>query len=198
MTLKGTSLCGGAGGKRKRIKNDYYATPPYVTQMFLNQWLKDDNIKGFQHILEPSCGEGHISDVVSQYGKVFSYDLIDRGYANMIEERDFLTEDYDNNFELVITNPPFKYAQEFIEKSYEISERYVVMFAKIQLLESEKRKEMFESLPLKYIYVHSKRVEVWRNGQPLDEKGKKWANTMCFAWFVWDKEYAGEPIIRWL
>lgn len=182
--LKGTSLSGGVGGKRKRVENDYYATPPYVTEMFLNRWLSDDGLSEFQSILEPSCGEGHISEVVGKYGKVFSYDLIDRGYINMIKEKDFLTEDFDRSFELVITNPPFKYVQEFIEKSCKISDRYVVMFAKIQLLESEKRKEMFENLPLKYIYVHSKRVEVWRNGQSTDENGKKWANTMCFAWFV--------------
>jgi len=196
--LKGTSLSGGSGGSRKRVENDYYATPPYVTDMFLNKWLKDDNINSFSHILEPSCGEGHISNVIMKYGKVSSFDLIDRGYEYMIGTRDFIKDDYTDNYDLVITNPPFKYAQEFIEKAYDISSRWVVMFAKIQLLESEKRKYMFENTRLKYIYIHSKRVEVWRNGQCTDENGKKWANTMCFAWFVWDKKYTGEPVVRWL
>ena len=136
MVLKGTSLSGGSGGERIRVENDYYATPPYVTQMFLDKWLKDSNIDGFKSILEPSCGEGHISDVIGQHGEVFSYDLVNRGYNDMIKEADFLTENFNRGFELVITNPPFKYAQEFIEKAYSITGRYVVMFAKRQLLES--------------------------------------------------------------
>ena len=36
------------------------------------------------------------------------------------------------------------------------------------------------------------------NGSPVDEKGKKWSSTMCFAWFIFEKGYEGEPIIRWL
>ena len=57
---------------------------------------------------------------------------------------------------------------------------------------------MFDNSPLKYVYVFSKRVNPLRNGEPTDEKGKPWASTMCFAWFVWEKNYEGEPIIRWL
>lgn len=198
MTLNGTSLSGGNGGKRTRVLNDYYATPPYVTKMFLDEWLVDDNIEGFSNILEPSCGEGHISEVLKEYGNVHSFDLVDRGYKGIISTKDFLKDDYNGEFDLVITNPPFKYIQEFIEKSLDISNKYVVMFSKIQLLESERRKKLFQALPLRYVYIHSKRVEVWRNGEPLNENGKKWANTMCFAWFVWDKHYTGEPIIRWI
>ena len=72
------------------------------------------------------------------------------------------------------------------------------MFAKIQLLEGDKRRKMFDNSPLKYVYVFSKRVNPLRNGEATDENGKPWASTMCFAWFVWDLEYEGEPIIRWL
>ena len=72
------------------------------------------------------------------------------------------------------------------------------MFAKIQLLEGTKRREMFDNTPLKYVYVFSKRQNPLRNGSPTDEKGKPWASTMCFAWFVWEQGYISEPIIRWL
>lgn len=29
-------------------------------------------------------------------------------------------------------------------------------------------------------------------------KKKKWATTMCHAWFIWEKGSTTEPIIRWL
>jgi len=72
------------------------------------------------------------------------------------------------------------------------------MFAKIQLLESEKRKELFKEYPPKYIYVFSKRINLWRNGSKVDEKGKPWSSTMCFAWFVWEVGYKGESMVRWI
>jgi len=38
-----------------------------------------------------------------------------------------------------------------------------------------------------------------RNGLEINPlTGKKWSSTMCFAWFIWEHDYTGEPIIRWL
>jgi len=28
--------------------------------------------------------------------------------------------------------------------------------------------------------------------------GKNWSSTMCFAWFVWEHGYDGEPVLKWL
>ena len=127
---------------------------------------------------------------------IISTDLIDRGYGQ--GGIDFLTHDYGRTFGTVITNPPFSLAKEFIEKGLEVSEKYVIMLCKIQLLEGIKRRDMFLNTPLKYVYVHTTRQATWKGGQPLDPKGRKWSTTMCLAWFVWDKEYEDEPIIRWI
>ncbi|HEP5925606.1 TPA: hypothetical protein VJK14_000488 [Streptococcus pyogenes] len=43
-----------------------------------------------------------------------------------------------------------------------------------------------------------KRVNPMRNGSPTDEKGKPWNSAMCFAWFVWQKGYEGDPMIKFL
>lgn len=74
----------------------------------------------------------------------------------------------------------------------------MAMFLKIQFLEGAKRVEMFKKYPPKYIYTFVKRMPTWNNGQPTDENGKRWATTMCHAWFVWEKGYEGEPVVRWL
>ena len=88
--------------------------------------------------------------------------------------------------------------REFVEKSLEISTDKVVMFGKIQFLEGQRRKEFLKKSPLKYVYVFSERQNPMRNGSPVDENGKKWSSTMCFAWYVWAQGYQGEPIVRWL
>jgi hypothetical protein len=72
------------------------------------------------------------------------------------------------------------------------------MFLKIQFLEGQKRKIFFQSFPPKIIYVFSSRQNPWRNGSSVDERGNPWASTMCFAWFVWESGYTGDPIIKWI
>lgn len=187
--LTGTSLSG-TSVSRDRVENDYYATPTESTKALLNE----ENFVG--NILEPCCGEGHISKVLKEYGyDVISNDLVDRGYGEY--NQDYLTST-NLKADNVITNPPFKYAKEFVEKSLQDTTGKVAMFCKIQLLEGVSRKELFENTPLKTVYVFSKRQNPLRNGSPVDENGKKWSSTMCFAWFVWEHGYEGNPEIKWL
>lgn len=192
--MDGHSIAG-MSTTRDRVEDDYYATPPEATQALIDNFDMSD----CETFLEPSCGEGHISKVLEknfEESEIFSNDLVDRGYG--FAPRNFLTYNHTDLFDCVITNPPFKLAKEFIEKSFKISRKYVIMFAKIQLLEGIGRKELFDKSPPKYIYVFRNRINPLRNGNPLDEKGKPWASTMCFAWFVWEVGFQGEPTIRWL
>lgn len=194
--LSGGQLAGG-NSTSKREENDFYATNPETLKLFLYEFWKDNSFEG--DILEPACGQGHISKTLKEMlpnFNVISTDLINRGYGQ--GGVNFLTHDYGRTFNTVITNPPFSLAKEFIEKGLEIADKYVIMLCKIQLLEGLKRKDMFLNTPLKYIYVHTTRQATWKEGKPTDSKGKKWATTMCLAWFVWDKEYEGEPIVRWI
>jgi len=192
--MKGYSLAG-MSIKRERVKEDYYATPPKATKVLLENF----DLSECESFCEPACGEGHISKVLEEFYPeklVYSSDLIYRGFGK--GDINFLGIKEEKKFDCVITNPPFKLAKEFIQKGLKISDKYVIMFAKIQLLEGIGRKELFEKNPPKYIYVFRNRINPLRNGSKFDEKGKPWASTMCFAWFIWEKGFKGEPIIRWL
>ena len=203
MSLTGTKLVGD-NPERGRVENDYYATPFNATEALLNALNESGETLSGDTILEPSAGEGHIVKVLKDfypYNEIVANDIAYRSSRLGIDVNggiDFLNYEPHRKFDTIITNPPFALAQEFIEKALELSNHYVIMFAKIQLLEGDKRRKMFDNSPLKYVYVFSKRVNPLRNGEPTDEKGKPWASTMCFAWFVWEKNYEGEPIIRWL
>lgn len=194
--LSGTSLAG-TSTTRERANYDYYATPYQATEMLL------DEVKFSGDFLEPCVGGGHIVDVIKRYYPdecVYGVDIVDRGYPNTLVA-DFLKHDFlGQKFDNVVTNPPFSLAQEFLEKSMEVVNDggKIAMFLKIQFLEGAKRREMFKKYPPKYIYVFVKRQAPWNNGSPVDEKGKSWSSTMCFAWFVWEKGFTGEPIVRWL
>lgn len=195
--LAGTSLVG-MSTSRNRAKDDYYATPFEATQAILDREILIGSI------LEPAAGEGHISTVLRDYypnSMIVSTDIVQRADlfdCGIIGGIDFLEEKYTDKFDNVITNPPFSLAQEFVEKSLMVSNHKVIMFAKIQFLEGVKRKKLFENSPLKRVYVFSKRVAPLNNGKPFDENGKPWSSTMCFAWFVWEHGFSGEPSIRWI
>lgn len=188
---------------RERVEGDYYATPPEATKVLLESF----GLNNCFTFYEPACGEGHISKEIERYFsnlgygigtgiKLTSSDLVSRGYG--CGGVDFLKLDEEFKYDCVITNPPFKLAQEFIEKALKLSNKYVIMFAKIQLLEGVARRKLFDKFPPKYIYVFTNRINPLRNGSPVDENGKRWASTMCFAWFVWEIGFEGEPKIRWL
>lgn len=194
--LKGHALAG-TSQSRERVEDDYYATPYIATEMLL------DEVKFEGDFLEPCVGGGHIAEVLKKYYPnecIYGSDLVDRGYPNTLV-CDFLEYDFlGTKFNNLVTNPPYSLAQEFLEKGMDIitDDGKIAMFLKIQFLEGVKRREMFSKYPPKYIYVFSKRQNPWRNGSPVDEKGKPWSSTMCFAWFVWEKGFEGEPIVRWL
>ena len=125
-----------------RQREDYYATEPAATE-----WLT--RLEHFDGpILEPSCGEGHISRALIAAGyEVESRDLIDRGYGT--GGCDFLAIDnlaWDGD---IVTNPPYKYAQEFVEKALAIipTGRKVAMFLKLTFCEGKARKALFQNCP---------------------------------------------------
>lgn len=197
-TLTGGKLAGG-NPENGRVEHDFYATNPKAVEMLLTHY----DIFGTE-ILEPCVGQGHIANTIANFYKnkrnIIGLDLVDRGYPNVIVQ-DFLSWKTDRKFDAIVTNPPYALAQEFIEKSMELlnDNGQMAMFLKIQFLEGAKRKELFEKYPPKYVYVFRNRMATWNNGNETDPNtGKRWATTMCHAWFIWEKGFNGEPIIRWL
>lgn len=158
--------------EREREGDDYYATEPKAVELLLDLEKFDSNI------LEPCCGEGHMSEVLKQaVYNVTSSDLIDRGYGKVKSLFDY--EHFDGD---VITNPPYKLALDCVKKSLDLVDdgHKVAMFLKIQFLESKMRKEFFEQCPPKVVYVASSRLICAKNGDFNQYAGK----AMSFAWFI--------------
>ncbi|MEN2765737.1 NAD(P)-dependent oxidoreductase [Ornithinibacillus xuwenensis] len=180
-----------AGNKNSgtREKDDFYPTPPHATNALL------DRIEFKGDIWEPACGDGAISEVLTKHGyKVYSSDLFDRGYGE--PGIDFLKVSEKNvvPFSSIITNPPYKIAKEFVEKSLEVTDDKVAMLLKLNFLESVNRYGMFKSTPLKHVFVFSKRLTFY---EPNSEKKGK-SGVLAYAWYVWEHGYTGNPQIDWI
>lgn len=172
----------------ERQREDYYATEPAATE-----WLcRLEKFSGRQ-ILEPSCGEGHISEVLKKNGyDVVSRDLVDRGYG---ETADFLAIDNKSWDGDIITNPPYKFAKEFVEKALQIipEGNKVAMFLKLTFLEGKARRDLFRIAPPVRVWVSSSRLKCAMNGD-FNAYG---SSATAYAWFVWEKGYKGDTIIKW-
>lgn len=174
---------------KKREIDDYYATEPKAIDVLLS--VEKLNL----YVWECACGEGHLSKRLIELGhKVLSSDLVDRGYGT--PNIDFLkcTKQWKGD---IVTNPPFKIATQFIEKGIELTNNKLALFLKIQFLEGQARKKLFELFPPKYVYVSSSRLQTAKNGefQKMKEGG---GSAVAYAWFVWYKRYQGDTLLKWV
>lgn len=176
-----------------RESDDFYATSPQALRTF----LAECGIKFNKDVWECACGKGHLSEVLKEKGyNVKSTDIVDRDYKDFGGIQDFL--EYDGKFDGdVLTNPPYKYAKEFIQKALDIipNGKYVVMLLRLAFLEGKTRKEFFKENPPRYVCVCSSRILIARNG---DFEKFKNNTSITFAWFIWEKGYKGAPEIKWI
>ena len=173
-----------------REENDFYATTPEAAEYLLELETFSDNI------WECACGSGHLSEVFIKNGyTVTSTDLIDRGYG--ISGIDFLRT-VEVFYGDIITNPPYKYAKEFVEKALDVipEGNKVAMFLKLTFLESKSRRQFFTENPPKYIYVSSSRLTCAKNGD-FEAMKKAGGSAIAYGWFIWEKGFNGESTLRW-
>lgn len=167
--------------------NDYYATEPRAVELLLEQ-------EEFAPVIwEPACGEGHIAEVLKARGyAVNSTDLVERGYGK--GGIDFLKLEGHGLHADIVTNPPYKYAREFVEKALEMvaDGQKVAMFLKLTFLEGQSRRTLFREHPPQTVYVSSARLQCGKNG---DFSG---TSMVAYAWYVWKKGYPGPTNIKWI
>lgn len=172
-----------------RETNDYYATDPKAAQFLISLGLLEKDTQ----IWECACGEGHLSKVFEENGySVLSTDLINRGYG--VSGVDFLdcTDTYDGN---IVTNPPYKYALDFVEKAISLvpEGNIVAMFLRLTFLEGKRRGEFFTNNPPKVIYVTRSRIKCAKNADFASGGG----SAVAYAWYIWEKGYKGDTVVRW-
>lgn len=178
-----------------REPDDFYATHPSAIPPLLELLGWTD---GGKVIRENSCGMGHLSEVLSIYGhRVISTDLVDRGYG--IGGVDFLQDHWIDQIpvDAIIMDPPYKYTLEFIIKSLKLAP-IVCAFLRITLLETPDRAKFFKTSGLKFVAVFSKRCPSSKNAKFIKDDGKKESGAVCYAWFIWERGYKGEPVIKWI
>lgn len=177
----------------KRRTNDDYPTPGWVTRAilpYLSLWGR---------ILEPACGEGAIvrellaagaSDMLAfDLHRSLAEDLLASagGWTGGPPAVDFFDSGVPAPHDLIITNPPYRLALEFVQRAIELRAQggTVCMLLRLNFLGSQKRAPwMRENMP--QIYILPKRPSFTGKGTDSCE----------YAWMVWrDGVQPGAPVL---
>lgn len=176
---------------KERQNEDFYATDPIAAELlFKEEWFSEN-------IWECACGQKHLSKVFEKHGRnVRSSDIIDRCGNEVFDFLSIENQSWDGD---IITNPPYKYALDFIYKALSIipNGNKVAMFLKVQFMEGKERKHLFTGFPPKTIYVSSSRIQCAKNGdfEVLKASG---SSAVAYAWYVWKKGYRGDTVVKWI
>lgn len=164
----------------QRAELDTYPTPDWLTQAIL-QVLGKRLPSGSVDVFEPACGskQAIVQAVKSEWPKaqVTCSDIIEPWSA------DFLTLSPEPRFDLIITNPPFSLAMEFIERAFQwrrSDDSIVAMLLRLNFLGSKRRAPWLRA-HMPSVYVTPKRPSF-----SVNKKGKLGTDSVEYAWFVWD------------
>jgi len=176
-----------------RDSPDDFPTPPWATRALIEHILKNKAALAAMSCLEPACGAGHMAEALKEYfADVRCGDAFQYGYAPV---RDFLTFPYETNaVDWVITNPPFRLAEEFVLRALRIARRGVAILARTVFLESIGRYHSIyiETPPTKFAQF-VERVPMIKGR--LDIKA---TTATGYAWFIWERETNDDPRLMWI
>jgi len=164
---------------------DFFPTPPWATFALIeNERLTGD-------IWECACGDGAMSSVLEETGcSVFSSDLYERGFGEA--GIDFLKAE--NEFDNIITNPPFHSAEGFVRQGVTQSKKKFALLLRLAFLEGANRaRTIFTDNPPSRVWVFSERITFYPKGVKSKSGG-----TTAYAWYVWDKSHIGRTELCWI
>lgn len=166
---------------------DYYVTPIEHIKIFLEEFLKHEQIDKNCLVLDPCAGgdENHSMSYVEtlkqlDFKNIKTIDIRPDSLAEL--KADYLTTKITEKPKIIITNPPFNQAMPIIEKALEDVEDfgYVIMLLQLNFMGGvTKKKEFWKKVGLpKYIFVHRKRMS-------FTDKGG--TDSIEYAHYVWKK-----------
>lgn len=143
---------------------DDFQTPPEALQPLLPHLKKEWTI------WEPAQGKGNLA-----------IELLSLGYrvigSDIITGEDFLIWEPEREWDCIITNPPFKYKQQFLERCYELGKPFALLLP-LTTFETTKRQKLFRENGLEVIFM-PKRINF-----ETPNKVKKSSAWFATAWFT--------------
>lgn len=183
----------GTGEASVRHDQDFYETPAWCIRSMLPHVLRGNE----KRICDPGCGTGAIGrEIVAAVptAHLIGYE-IDHARAATAESffgaggevfvRDFLASEVESGFDLIMANPPYSLALEFIKRSLSLlaPEGRICFLLRLPFLEGQARAPFFREHPPD-VYVLPKRPSFTGGG----------TDATAYAWMMWP----GSGRLAWL
>lgn len=176
---------------RKRDEHDYYPTPEKLAGVMFDLYGQDRFLgtNSYLNMLDPGSGYGVFGKVGREkhpLAHITGVELDTKKPSNLAYDT-YLYKDYLNlstqhtsNHNLIIGNPPYKLAEQFIWKSVEfLAFHGVIMFLlRLNFLEGIKRN--------KGIYTDFKPTSIYVLAERPSFTGNNKTDATAYAIFVWD------------
>lgn len=191
---------------------DDFPTPLWATRAlceFLQSGPPSETLRDCT-VREPSANRGHMVTALLEYfGAVYASDVMDYGVGFNVRDYLFGPAAHLSKTHWTVSNPPFRLAEQFIERACELSTRGVAMLVRTSFLESEGRYErLFCKNPPAYVLQFTERVVMLKgrlvragdpdldNIDPKTGKPRKASTATSYAWLVWFTGPSAETVTR--
>lgn len=176
---------------------DDFPTPPWATRALLER-LSHDYALDNMVCREPAANRGYMAWPLAEYfADVFPSDVHDYGVG--FDRLDYLFGPSSDLLPVdwTITNPPFRLAEQFIERALETSTVGAAMFVRSAFLEGIGRYErLFKENPPSAVLQFSERVVIHKGRLAPDG-----STATAYCWLVWEKRqrFLRSPtVLRWI
>jgi len=172
---------------------DDFPTPPWSTRAILSELDKLLLTARFNSCREPCANRGYMVRPLREYFETIeALDIFDYGAG--YRQQDYLFGPAPDPVDWTFMNPPFKLAQQFIERAIETSRVGVACIVRSAFTEGVDRfNTLYSKTPPDYVFQHTERVPMVKGR--YDPKA---STATSYCWLVWLKDGLGDTRLRWI
>jgi len=185
---------------------DDFPTPPWATRAICEFLESLGFVLEMSDCREPCANRGHmVAPLREVFGHVMASDIFDYGYGFPVRDYLWGPDEHLDRTDWTFLNPPFRLAQEFIERALRLSRVGVVVIARSAFSEGQDRAEtLFLTQPPSFELQFSERVVMLKarlvragDVDPLAETpGTKASTATSYSAFIWLKRDAAPADTR--
>lgn len=175
---------------------DFFPTPPWATRAFCRYVLpRVSSLAQRPKAMtawDPCAGEGHMAEVLKEYfGQVYASDVHDYGKGYAVGS--FVGQGLDiarhpGKAHWIIFNPPFRLAEEFLERAIDEAVTGVAALLRTSFIETDDRYHFYQRHKLTLFAPYAERVPMTKG---IWDPGASTATS--YSWFLFVKDVDALP-----
>lgn len=174
------------------LLNDF-PTPPWATRALLGFLAQQGLLAPLMTAREPAANRGHMVRPLREvFGSVDASDVFDYGAG--FDVRDYLFGPDPGPVNWTITNPPFRLAEQFVQRMRATSTTGCAVLVRSAFIEGEKRHaRLFSVTPPRFMLQFSERVVIHKGR--LAPEG---STATAYCWLIWTRAPVASTALHWI